>query len=45
LCGPLDGSGLGPLTQAAVTLVAEEHPDADADQIADANDGFAQEHG
>jgi hypothetical protein len=38
-------SGLGPRTQAAVTLVAKEHPDADADQIAAAYDAFAQEHG
>lgn len=42
---PLDGSGLGPLTQAAVALVANEHPYADADQIADAYDAFVEEHG
>ncbi|WP_458317564.1 hypothetical protein [Mycolicibacterium brisbanense] len=41
---PLAESGLGPLTQAAVALVAAEHPYAEADHIADAYDAFAQEH-
>ena len=42
---PIDGTGLGPLTQAAVTVVAQDHPDADADQIADAYDAFELEPG
>lgn len=42
---PLHGAGLGPLTQAAVKLVAEARPDADPDQIAAAYDAFAREHG
>jgi hypothetical protein len=41
----LDEPGLGPLTQAAVRLVAQEHPYADADQIAEAYDAFVKEHG
>lgn len=41
----MDGSGLGPLTRAAVRVVAEEHPNAEADLIADAYDAFELEHG
>ncbi len=41
---PLDESGLGPLTQAAVALVATEHPYADAEHIANAYDAFTLEH-
>lgn len=35
----------GPRTRAAVKLVADEHPYATADLIADAYDAFNQEHG
>ena len=38
-------SGLGPSTRAAIDVVAVEHPDADADLIADAYDAFDREHG
>jgi hypothetical protein len=38
-------AGLGPSTLAAVNAVALEHPDADAELIADAYDVFEREHG
>lgn len=36
--------GLGDRTRTAIEAVAEEHPDATADHIADAYDAFAREH-
>lgn len=36
--------GLGDKTRTAIEAVAEEHPDATADHIADAYDAFAHEH-
>jgi hypothetical protein len=38
-------SGLGPTTRAAIDVVALEHPDAEAEVIAEANDAFQREHG
>jgi len=38
-------SGLGPSTTAAINGVAYEHPDAEAELIADAYDAFEREHG
>ena len=43
-CAP-STSGLGPGTRAAIDSVARDHPDAEADQIADAYDAFQREHG
>jgi hypothetical protein len=37
-------SGLGPSTTAAINVVAYEHPDAEAELIADAYDAFEREH-
>ena len=37
--------GLGDQTRAAIQAVAEEHPDATAEDIAYAYDAFAREHG
>jgi hypothetical protein len=37
--------GLGPGTLAAINVVAFEHPDAEAELIADAYDAFQREHG
>lgn len=39
------GSGLGRATIAAVSAVADDHPDASVDQITAAYDAFAREHG
>ncbi|MEN3318812.1 MAG: hypothetical protein V7643_2213 [Mycobacterium sp.] len=36
--------GLGQWTCTAIDAVAQEHPDATADHIADAYDAFAREH-
>lgn len=36
--------GLGERTRTAIEAVAQEHPDATADHIADAYDEFAREH-
>jgi hypothetical protein len=36
--------GLADETRAAIEAVAEQHPDATADHIADAYDAFAREH-
>jgi len=36
--------GLADETRAAIEAVADEHPDATADHIADAYDAFAREH-
>lgn len=41
-CGP---SALGPLTRRAIDIVALAHPDASADEIADAYGAFDREHG
>jgi hypothetical protein len=38
-------SGLGPTTRAAIDVVALEHPDAEAEIIAEAYDAFQREHG
>lgn len=38
-------SALGPLTSQAVDIVAVAHPDASADEIADAYSAFDHEHG
>jgi hypothetical protein len=37
--------GLGPSTLAAIDVVAQEHPDAEAELIAAAYDAFYLEHG
>ncbi|OBC07004.1 hypothetical protein A5784_09310 [Mycobacterium sp. 852013-50091_SCH5140682] len=42
---PLVTRGFGPRTQSAIRLVADNHPDASVDLIADAYDAFTQEHG
>lgn len=36
--------GLGEETRSAIEAVAQEHPDATADHIADAYDAFARDH-
>jgi hypothetical protein len=36
--------GLGSRTCAAITVVADEHPDATADHIAEAYNAYAREH-
>jgi len=36
--------GLGPHTVAAIDVVANDHPDAEADYIAAAYDAFGREH-
>ncbi len=41
---PAQWIGLGDKTRTAIEAVAEEHPDATADHIADAYDAFASEH-
>ena len=41
--GRMPGAGFGPLTMAAVQVVAAEHPDATAEHIAAAYDAFRQE--
>lgn len=41
---PLEDTGLGPSTLAAIRVVADEHPDASAAQIASAYEAFAREH-
>lgn len=41
---PGHDTGLGPHTLAAMTLVAQDHPDATAELIADAYDTFNSEH-
>jgi len=41
---PGHDTGLGPRTLAAMTLVAQDHPDATAELIADAYDTFNGEH-
>jgi hypothetical protein len=40
-----EDSGLGPDTRAAIDAVAYDHPDAEADCIAEAYDAFHREHG
>jgi hypothetical protein len=41
---PSRWSGLGDRTRSAIDAVAQEHPDATADHIADAYDAFTGEH-
>lgn len=41
---PAHDTGLGPHTFSAVTAVAQDHPDATAELIADAYDAFHREH-
>jgi hypothetical protein len=41
---PSRWTGLGDETYTAIEVVAQEHPEATADHIADAYDAFAREH-
>jgi hypothetical protein len=41
---PSPRCGLGDRTHTAIEAVAQEHPDATADHIADAYDAFVREH-
>jgi hypothetical protein len=41
---PTRGHGLGPHTFMAVAMVAQDHPDATPELIADAYDAFHREH-
>lgn len=42
---PCSHTALGPLTRRAVDIVAAAHPDASADEIADAYSAYDDEHG